>query len=295
MDTITKRVASHPTSSFTKCSVVLPGDVWFAIFELSAHKAEIHLTPNNAFPNSMMPSIRVKAILVNVAAALLTLCKLSREAIFQQLVLYIDLPNVTEARLALPATVLQSVRYIRRTLTISPTSVYTQTYKSLDLAPFAGLKRFDVVVQMQLRRNRNQPLSSNLSPEEMREEVDYINMVGLAGGHFTFRPQEATNAIDYGWAKYWKSPQLGDATKSMEENMRGLSLGFGNEVKINVNYEITYLIRQGPGRLASLTPPAGSLWIRRIIGPVAEEKAVVVTWSTTFPNHEISGKKVTGI
>ena len=287
-----QRVASSTTASPQQRVIVLPLDVWSIIFEEAARDAELHLTLY-----AMKKPFNINAKFVNVQKSLLSLCTTSREVIFKHLVLFIDVPDVTEVRLSVPSTILNSIRQIKRTLTIA-SNMSIQTYKKLDVDWFPALQKLDVLVRLQLRRNSDTPLQSDLSEEEMRKEADYRNLVFLAGDHFTHGCKQSIKAVDYNWAKYWKYPQLKESITSIEDNLGELSLGFEERVNININYELTYVIRLGPGHLARF--PAASNWSLSApnmpIGRAraAPAKTVVVSWKTKFPTHEITEKEVIG-
>jgi hypothetical protein len=281
MERIMQCGASSTIASQQQGVIVLPLDVWSIIFEESARDAELNLTLY-----AMKKPFNINAKFVNVQKSLLWLCTTSREAIFKHLVLFIDVPDVTGVRLSVPSTILNSIRQIKRTLTIaSKTSI--QTYKKLDVNWFPALQKLDVLVRLQLRRNSDNPLQSDLSEEEMRKEADYRNLVFLAGDHFTRGCKQSVKAADYDWAKYWKSPQLKESITNVEDNLGELPLRAEEKVNININYELTYVIRLGSGYLARFP---GSMAIGQ--AGAAPAKAVVVSWKTKFPTHEITEKEV---
>lgn len=290
MEHIMQNIALTTTTSPQQRVVVLPRDVWSIIFEECARDAELHLTLY-----AMKKPFNINPKFVNVQKPLLSLCTTSREAMFKHLVLFIDVPDVTEVRLSVPATILNSVRQIKRTLTMA-SNKSIQTYKKLDVDLFPGLQKLDVLVRLQLRRNSDTPLQSDLSEGDMRKEVDYKNLVFMAGDHFTRGCKQSVGAVDSNWANYWKFPRLNDSIRNIGGNLGELSLGFEQRVNISINYELTYVIRLGPGHLARFPAASNSSLSAPNVplgrAPAATAKTVVVSWKTKFPTHEITEKEV---
>lgn len=285
-----QHVAPSLATSTPQLSVVIPQDVWSLIFKECASSAELYLTPDPAQPRS-----GIKVTFVNAPIALLALCTTSREAFFCQLVVFVNVRDVTRMRQSIPPTILSSILNVKRALRIPPNMPH-QNYNPLDLDDFPALRKLDAFIGIQLRSPSEPRLLTNISQEDMRKEVDYTNILYGAGVHFKRGGEQHVNAVDYTWARYLRNTRLADSVSTIEENMGVLSNPSKREVAIKIYYEIKYLIQQGPGLLESCLPDVGCFeWARRNGIPIAAEKPVVVTWKTTFPKHEISGKKVVGL